>query len=181
MREKRVGNAKQRKENSSKAVKSGTKAWKQAPVKGEDERKAGDFQICRAKAETAGKAICSVVSGMVVELYLDHCFSFPRGLEWIPALVMLGICLSILAAALLEETENFWIKAGHMLRAYRLAREAEAISLQLQLENGCSFQENACILMGESREISAEADCVEKVRRKVVAFSRTKRGLRDVS
>ena len=68
-----------------------------------------------------------------------------------------------------------------MLRAYRLAREAEAISLQLQLENGCSFQENACILMGESREISADADCVEKVRRKVVAFSRTKRGLRDVS
>lgn len=181
MREARVKNAKKRKENSLKLVRGSDAVWEQKPVKGEEKRSAGSFGICRAKAETVGRPVCSVFFGMAVELYLDHCFSFPHGAVWLPALVMLGICLSILAAALLEGAETILIKAGRMLRAYGLAQEAESISLQPSLENGCSFQKNACILRGECREVSADVNCGEKGRKKVVVFSRAKRGLRDVS
>ena len=124
----------------------------------------------------------SVLFGMIVELYLDHCFSFPRGSEWVPALVMLGICLSILAAALLERVERFLGKIRRTVQVYEMIQSAKEISSQLSTKNGCSFSENACILGDECREALAHPVCSGKRRRKVVAFSRGKtgRGLRNV-
>lgn len=93
-------------------------------------------------------------------------------------LVMLGICLSILAAALLEGLRSSLGKTERTIQGYKIERETDAISSYVPLENSCSFSKNACILSGGCRKISAASDRSEKARRNLVVFSRTKVGRR---
>lgn len=136
------------------------------------------FWGSRTKAEMIGKISGSVLSGLAVEIYLDHCLGFPHGAEWFPALVMLGICLSILAAALLEGLRSSLGKTERTIQGYKIERETDAISSYVPLENSCSFSKNACILSGGCRKISAATDRSEKARRNLVVFSRARVGRR---
>lgn len=181
MREKQTGNAKRQRAKCLKAAKTGT-AWKTGAVQNTNKKGTGIFWRSRTKAKMIRKVPGSVLSGLAAEIYLDHCLRFPRGVEWFPALVMLGICLSILAAALLEGLRSSLGKAERTIQAYKIEQKTDAISSYAPLENSCSFSENACILSGGCRKISAAADRSEKVRRNLVVFSRAKagRGLRSV-
>ncbi|MDO5808248.1 MAG: hypothetical protein Q4P26_07595 [Lachnospiraceae bacterium] len=181
MREKQTGNAKRRRAKCLKAAKSGT-VWKPEAVRNTGKKSAHGFWGSRTKAEVIGKTPGSVLSGLAVEIYLDHCFGFPRGAEWFPALVMLGICLSILAAVLLEGLRSSFGKAERTIQAYKIEREADAISSYVPLENSCSFSKNACILSGGCRKTSVPPARSEKARRNLIVFSRAKvgRGLRNV-
>lgn len=177
MRGKQTGNAKRRRVKCLKSVESST-VRKPETVRNTGKKGTDGFWGSRTKAEMIGKIPGSVLSGLAVEIYLDHCLGFPHGAEWFPALVMLGICLSILAAALLEGLRSSLGKAERTIQAYKIERETDAISSYVPLENSCSFSKNACILSGGCRKISATSDRSEKARRNLVVFSRARVGRR---